>query len=132
MPSLRFPQVSAVLLALLVVGLAGTARAAGPGIDTNGLQDLLRDAPGTVFLLDVRTPREYAGCRLPGSVLIPMNQVPGRLAEIPKDKKVVVVCATGARSGAVTHYLQQRDYPDVVNYVGGVVDWSRKGLRLER
>ncbi len=132
MPALGFPQITAVLLALLVVGLTGTARAGGPGIDTNGLQALLRDAPGTVFLLDVRTPREYAGGRLPGSVLIPMNQVPGRLAEIPKDKKVVVVCASGARSGAVTRYLQQNGYPGALNYVGGVVDWSRKGLRLER
>ena len=132
MPSLRFSQFPPVLLVLLVLGLAGAARAGGPGIDTNGLQVLLRDAPGTVFLLDVRTPREYADGRLPRSVLIPMNQVSGRLDEIPKDKKLVVVCATGARSGAVTNYLQQRGYPDAVNYVGGVVDWSRKGLRLER
>ncbi|MDF1552102.1 MAG: rhodanese-like domain-containing protein [Deferrisomatales bacterium] len=132
MPCLRFPWIAAVLLALWFAGLAGTARAAGPGIDTNGLQDLLRGTPGSVFLLDVRTPREFADGRLPGSVLIPMNQVPGRLAEIPTDKKVVVVCATGARSAAVTNYLQQRGYPDAVNYVGGVVDWSRKGLQLER
>jgi rhodanese-related sulfurtransferase len=61
-----------------------------------------------------------------------MNQVPGRLAEIPKDKKVVVVCATGARSGAVTNYLHQRGYPKAVNYVGGVYDWSRRSLQLER
>ncbi|HSH69832.1 MAG TPA: rhodanese-like domain-containing protein [Deferrisomatales bacterium] len=132
MPSLRFPWIPAVLLALWCAGLAGTAHAAGPGIDTTGLQGLLRDAPGSVFLLDVRTPREFADGRLPGSVLIPMNQVPGRLAEIPTNKKVVVVCATGARSAAVTNYLQQRGYPDAVNYVGGVVDWYRKGLQLER
>jgi rhodanese-related sulfurtransferase len=121
-----------VLLILFVAGLAGPARAGGSGIDTRGLQALLRDAPGGVFLLDVRTPREYAEGRVPGSVLIPMNQVPNRLAEIPRDRKVVVVCATGARSGAVTNYLQQRGYRGAVNYTGGVVDWSRNGLRLER
>lgn len=129
MPLSRVVWIPALLLTLLAAGLA---RAGGPGLDTRGLQALLRDAPGEVFLLDVRTPREYAGGRIPGSVLIPMNQVPNRLAEIPRDRKVVVVCATGARSAAVTNYLQQRGYRGAVNYTRGVVDWARNGLRLER
>lgn len=120
-----------VALACCVL-LTGTALAAGSAIDSRDLQTVLNAAPGSVFLLDVRTPREYAAGRIPGSVLIPMNQVPSRLAEIPKDKRVVVVCASGARSAAVADYLQRNGYPDAVNYSGGVFDWARKGLPVEK
>lgn len=111
---------------------AASAHAAGPAMDTRSLQSLLHAAPESVFLLDVRTPREFAAGRISGSVLIPMNQVPSRLAEIPKDKRVVVVCASGARSAAVADYLQRNGYPDAVNYSGGVFDWTRQGLPVER
>ena len=127
-----FRRVVVVVLALLPVCLAAGAFAGGPGIDTAGLQRLLQDAPEAVFLLDVRTPREFSGGRIPGSVLIPMDQVPGRLGEIPRDRKVVVVCASGARSGAVTNYLNDNGFPDAINYTGGVYDWERRRLRLER
>lgn len=119
-------------LFLIPVCLGTGAFAGGEGIHTAELQQLLEAAPEGVFLLDVRTPREFSGGRIPGSVLIPMNQVPGRLGEIPRDQKVVVVCASGARSGAVTSYLKENGLTDVVNYTDGVFDWARKGLQLER
>jgi len=112
--------------------VASSALAAGLAMDTRDLQSLLHATPESVFLLDVRTPREFAAGRISGSVLIPMNQVPSRLAEVPKDKRVVVVCASGARSAAVVDYLQRNGYPDAVNYSGGVFDWARKGLPVEK
>ncbi|MBE0617504.1 MAG: rhodanese-like domain-containing protein [Proteobacteria bacterium] len=85
-----------------------------------------------VFLVDVRTPGEWARGRIPASVLIPMDQVPSRLSEIPSGKKVVVVCASGARSAAVARFLDQHGYPWVANYAGGVSEWARVGLQLTR
>ncbi len=120
-------------LVLAVVGLAVSARPAAAGVhdvDTPALEFLL--AGGGVFLLDVRTPGEYARGHIEGAVLIPMNRVPSRLGEIPRDGKVVVVCATGARSAAVARYLDDQGYPWVANYVDGVVGWYRKGLPLAR
>lgn len=118
-------------LAAGVLSIAALSRAAPLELDAAGLQKLLREEPRQVFLLDVRTPGEYAGGRIPGSVLIPMNQVERRLGEIPKSKKVVAICASGARSAAVARFLAGKGYPWVANYGGGVIDWSRRGLQLE-
>jgi rhodanese-related sulfurtransferase len=127
---------SYVVLLLAGVGLFLTggpaAGALKPPLEAPQLRGLLAEEGGGVFLLDVRTQREWAGGRIPGSVWIPMNDVPARLAEIPAGKKVVVVCASGVRSAAVARYLDQMGYPWVANYPGGVVDWSRRGFPLER
>lgn len=130
---LRAPRALVWLLVLGAALLAADAPAAlQPPLGTPALQALLAKHPGEVFLLDVRTPGEWTSGRLPGSVLIPMNQVPSRLSEIPPAKKVVVVCASGARSAAVARFLDQRGYPWVANYAGGVFEWSRLGLPLAR
>ncbi len=130
---LRSPRALAWLLVLGAALLGAAASAAlQPPLGTPALRELLAKHPGEVFLLDVRTPGEWASGRLPGSVLIPMNEVPARIAEIPSGKKVVVVCASGARSAAVARFLDQRGYPWVANYAGGVFEWSRMGLPLVR
>ena len=116
---------------LLVLG-AGASRAGVIPVGTAELQRLLEREADQVFLLDVRTPGEYRQGRIAGSVLIPMREVPDRLKEIPRDRKVVVVCASGARSGAVARYLDRQGFPWVANYTGGVLDWARHRLPLER
>lgn len=120
-----------VFFAALVVS-AAPAVAGVHAVDSAGLQSLLRSSPTEVFLLDVRTPGEWSRGHIPGAHLIPMNQVPERLGEIPQDRKVVVVCATGARSAAVARYLDGRGYPWVGNHEGGVYDWARRGLPMVR
>jgi rhodanese-related sulfurtransferase len=115
-----------------LICMAAPSSAAPLEVDTAGLQKLLKGGAKQVFLLDVRTPGEYAAGRIPGSVPIPMNQVERRLAEIPRDKKVVAICASGARSAAVARFLADNGYPWVANYGGGVSEWARRGLPLER
>ena len=61
-----------------------------------------------------------------------MNDVPKRLAEIPKNRKLVVVCATGARSSAVARYLDEAGYAWVANLSGGVMSWMRQGFAVDR
>lgn len=131
MKSWRFPRFA--LPALAAVLALGTDAAAGvQAIDAAGIQKLLREEPRQVLLLDVRTRGEFASGRIPGSVLIPMNQVPESLGSIPRGRKVVAICASGARSGAVAKFLADRGYPWVANYEGGMMDWSRRGLPVER
>ena len=127
----RVPILAGATLGLLA-GASLEAAAAVRDLDAHGLQRLLKEEPKQVLLLDVRTPGEYAGGRVPGSVLIPMNQVSGRLSEIPSGKKVVAICASGARSAAVAKFLSDRGYPWVANLTGGVSEWSRRGLPIER
>jgi rhodanese-related sulfurtransferase len=78
-----------------------------------------------VVLIDVREPYEWNAGHIDGAVHIPMNQVPQRLAEIPKDKEVVMICRSGGRSGHVQqHLLTALGYTRVKNLVGGMQRWA--------
>lgn len=77
-----------------------------------------------VFLLDVREPAEAAVAVLPASVLVPLGQIPARLADIPKDANVVVYCHRGGRSAQAVAYLLANGYDNVRNLVGGIDAWS--------
>ena len=87
---------------------------------------LADDARGRPVLLDVREPWEYATCRLDGSVSIPMNEIPGRLAEIDLDAPLVCICHHGARSMQVAAFLASRGADDVHNLTGGVAAWAAR------
>lgn len=76
------------------------------------------------LLLDVREPDELAIASIPWAVAIPMGQIPERLAELPKDKPIAVLCRSGARSGRVTEFLNGNGFPDAANVAGGILAWS--------
>lgn len=83
---------------------------------------------GDLFLLDVRTLGEYQQARLDGARLIPIDQFVKRLAEVPKDRPVLVYCAVGSRSAQVVNYLARQGYPEIYNLSGGIYAWAQKGL----
>lgn len=74
-------------------------------------------------VIDVREPNEYQICNL-GARLIPMNTVPARLEEIPRDRDVVVHCKSGMRSQRVAEFLAQNGYTRVSNLAGGILAWA--------
>ena len=82
-----------------------------------------RDAGDDIFLLDVREPYEVQIAQIGGTV-IPQNDVPQRLAEIPRDREIVVHCRSGARSQRIAEFLKQSGYQNVVNLAGGILAWS--------
>lgn len=71
-------------------------------------------------MLDVREDDEIAIASLDGALHVPMNDVPLRLAEIPRDIAVAVLCHVGARSHAVARYLVDNGYEAVYNVAGGI------------
>jgi rhodanese-related sulfurtransferase len=83
-----------------------------------------------VTLLDVRESWEWDAGRIENSVHIPLMQVPSRLQDIPKDRPIVAVCRTGARSEDAAEFLRRLGY-DAHNLDGGVVDWTASGLPFE-
>jgi rhodanese-related sulfurtransferase len=85
-----------------------------------------------VFLLDVRTPEEYRQARLKGSVLIPINEIERRLAEIPRNRPILVYCAVGSRSVPVAGFLGQKGWGEIYNMSDGIVGWYRNGYPIER
>ena len=81
------------------------------------------DTGEDVFILDVREPFEYQIANI-GGKLIPQGEVPQRLAEIDRDREIIVHCKSGGRSQRIAEFLKQSGYPDVVNLAGGILAWS--------
>jgi len=95
------------------------------GIPQITVKELKRriDAGENVQLIDVREPFEYQIAQI-GGKLIPQNDVPNRLAEIDRDREVIVHCKAGGRSQRIAEFLVQSGYPRVVNLSGGILAWS--------
>ncbi len=85
-----------------------------------------------IYLLDVRTLQEYRQAHLADSNLIPIDQIERRLAEIPRNRPILVYCAVGSRSAQVFSYLARRGYPEVYNLDGGIVAWAQHGYPVSR
>lgn len=81
------------------------------------------DAGDDLFILDVREPFEYQIANI-GGTLIPQGQVPQRLAEIDREREIVVQCKSGRRSQHIAEFLKQAGYPKVANLAGGILAWS--------
>jgi phage shock protein E len=75
-------------------------------------------------VVDVRSPDEFRDGSYPGAVNIPLQLLASRLGELPKDRPVVLYCASGARSGMAARQLKQAGYADVIN-AGGLSDMPR-------
>ncbi len=75
---------------------------------------------GDAIIVDVREPFEWDYYHLEPSVLIPMNTVPERLDELPRDKPLYIVCAHGVRSAMVCNYLLSQGYTQIKNVQGGM------------
>jgi adenylyltransferase/sulfurtransferase len=84
------------------------------------------DGGRPTYILDVREPQEYQICRIPGSVLIPLGQLPARLAELPSASDgpdIVVQCKSGVRSAKAVKLLREQGFDRVQNLRGGILAW---------
>jgi adenylyltransferase/sulfurtransferase len=95
------------------------------GIPQMTVQELKqrRDLGEDLFVLDVREPYEYQIANI-GGTLIPQNEVPQRLAEIDRNREIVVQCRSGGRSQRIAEFLAQQGYPNVKNLAGGILAWA--------
>jgi rhodanese-related sulfurtransferase len=75
-------------------------------------------------LLDVRTESEYAEAHIPGSILLPLHELPARVAEVPNGgMPVAVVCEHGHRSSSACSFLAEHGYHHLFNLDGGIDKW---------
>lgn len=88
------------------------------------------ELPEDAYLLDVREDDEWVAGHAPGAHHLPMTELPQRLAEVPTEEDVVVVCRSGGRSARVVAYLMQRGWDNVRNLVGGMDEWVTTGRPL--
>lgn len=84
------------------------------------------DTGAAVVVLDVREPDEVAVSRLPGSVHIPMREIPARLAELDPDAEIICHCRMGGRSAKVVEFLRQQGFTNIRNLAGGLMEWAKK------
>jgi phage shock protein E len=75
-------------------------------------------------IVDVRSPGEYQSGAYPGAVNIPVQELERRLGELPKDRPIVVYCASGGRSASAERLLRASGFADVVNG-GGLFQMPR-------
>ena len=103
-----------------------------PTIDVAEADRRLREDPDRPLLLDVREAGEFATVRAPGAMLLPTSVFMDRIAEIPADRPILVICHLGGRSASVAGYLIRTGRTDVVNVAGGMDAWERSGLPVRR
>jgi adenylyltransferase/sulfurtransferase len=84
------------------------------------------DTGAPTYILDVREPQEFQICRIPGSTLIPLGELPNRLSELPDPsvaRDVIVHCKSGVRSAKAVRLLRDRGYDRARNLRGGILAW---------
>ena len=77
-------------------------------------------------LIDVREPHEYQICRIPGSTLIPLGDVPKRMSELSSADEIVVHCRSGQRSAQAVDLLMKAGFRKIRNLKGGVLAWAEQ------
>lgn len=84
-------------------------------------------------IVDVRQPEEFKGelGHIPGARLIVLDTLPVRLIDIPKDKPIVFVCRSGARSARAAVFVSEQGFKNVYNMKGGMLLWNDLHLKTE-
>ncbi|MCK4177755.1 rhodanese-like domain-containing protein [Aciditerrimonas ferrireducens] len=83
------------------------------------------------FILDVRRPEEYVEAHVPGARLVPLDELPARLQELPSERPLVVICASGGRSLQAADWLAAHGR-EAVSVAGGTRAWAEVGLPVHR
>lgn len=100
------------------------ARTSVVSVDPHRAREL--QAAGAL-ILDVRELHEWLDGHVDGAELIPLGELGHRFRDLPRDRTIVVMCATGNRSSTAVAHLASAGL-DVVNLDGGIVAWQRAGL----
>jgi rhodanese-related sulfurtransferase len=105
-------------------------RRSTPEISIDELDTLMR--VGDVRVLDVREDWEYRRGRVPGALHVPLAQLAAQLADLPRDKRILVICESGSRSLAATDLLLRNGFEETASVRGGTSAWAHSRRPLER
>ena len=99
-----------------------------PSVTPREASERLGEGSGTPLIVDVRERDEFSVVRIPGAVLLPLSTLQDDFERLPRDRPLILQCASGKRSMAAAGFLQGRGYSDVSNLEGGIIDWRAEGL----
>ena len=111
-------------MAMLGASAVLAADAPIPVVNQDAFLASLKADAQAPFVLDVRTPDEYAAGYVPGAVNIPYDQLASRIAEVPKDREVVVYCRSGRRSEIAGQVLAGNGYTKLEHLQGDMQGWQ--------
>ena len=106
--------------------------AGGPWVSTLQATQLINRE--NALVIDVREPAEYAQGHVLGARNVPLGELTARAGDFEKYKArpVILVCASGSRSGAALATLRNRGFTNVANLAGGFAAWQQAGLPVEK
>jgi rhodanese-related sulfurtransferase len=110
--------------------LTGLFGSSVPSISVAELYEKIKKA-NHPFLLDVRQPEEFREGHIAGAKLIPLGELRARMNELPKEREVVCVCASGSRSSSAARQLASAGF-NVLNMKGGMFVWQRAALPVKK
>jgi rhodanese-related sulfurtransferase len=119
-----------VLVVYLIASAAGGGSSASPLARNVSVDEAYQMYQGGAFVVDVRTQEEWDEYHAPNATLIPLDQLPNRLSEVPKDREILVVCRSGNRSQEGRDILLAAGY-NATSMTGGLKEWFAKGYPIE-
>ncbi len=122
-------MVGAIILTSILANPAQTANAPAP-VEITVEQAFTKYQQGAL-ILDVRSQEEWDQSHIQGSILIPLEELENRLAELPRDREMVVVCRSGYRSASAATLLMQNGFTLISSMSGGLNAWQEADFPLE-
>lgn len=122
--------VALVIFLILQMGRGGSNAPASLPREISVSEAFTKYQEGT-FVLDVRTQEEWDDFHAPNSTLIPLDQLPSRLNELPRDEEIVIVCRSGNRSQQAREILLNAGFGQVTSMTGGLNEWRASGYPTE-
>lgn len=120
--------VSVAVIIGVVLSIANEGHAAKGLPSTVSVTEAAQRINEGAFLLDVRTAEEWNQAHVAGAVLIPLDELKSRLAEVPVDQDVLIICRSGNRSGQARDLLRAAGLKRTTSISGGINAWMAKGL----
>jgi len=109
-----------------VCGMPGPQGTSADEITVQELKQVLDHPRDGVVVLDVREPDEYQIARIPGTVLLPLSQLPKRVQELDPETTYYIHCKSGMRSMKALQFLRQQGFQKLKNVKGGIAAWSEQ------
>jgi rhodanese-related sulfurtransferase len=124
------PTASKAMPAATMAKAAGAMIETGDESDTitnDSFQRLVSQAPDRVHLIDVRDPEEFAAGSFPTAINMTVDDVEEKVAELPNDKPIIFVCATGARSGEAYDIVKLEREDLEIYFLNATVEYAKDG-----
>jgi rhodanese-related sulfurtransferase len=111
--------------------VCGLSSASGyVNVNVTEAKQMIESNPDLV-VLDVRTLEEYDSGHIENAVLIPVDELAGRIGELDKEKEILVYCGSGVRSVTASQILVDNGFVSVYNVLGGITAWRNAGYWIE-